>query len=408
MEKKNISFEEAVNSKAGTSHGENENIYRRNARRVKQTRKWLKISLASLISFLLIVTCTAAALVLPLIKKYQKAYVDVPIVSNPNISRPELPDITFDNSGVLIPPDDPDETEDPNDDPNDYVPPAQIAGGIYEVDKKDPNVENILLIGVDSRNPNSFTGRSDSMMVCSYNKMTHKATLVSLLRDTLVYIPGVGFNRLNAAFSIKNGGPALCINVINQTYDLDIQKFIVINFQGTVKLVNACGGVDLKLSSGERTYLTQEGGKYTKNKDGTYHLDGESALIHMRQRKGPDGGDDFRRTERQRNVIMAIFREVVSSSSLTQIYDLVGKACDMIKTNIPYDEITNLASSIVGNGAGMTIGSYSAPGKGNYAGVYYSFAEQKVVSSGGASVIYMNETQRKEEVKRIHGYLYGN
>ncbi|MBO7360008.1 MAG: hypothetical protein J6V48_02665, partial [Clostridia bacterium] len=67
--------------------------------------------------------------------------------------------------------------------------------GIYRVARMDPNVENILLIGLDTRDPSSFSGRSDCMIILSYNKKNGEVKLVSLLRDMLVPISGYGWNR---------------------------------------------------------------------------------------------------------------------------------------------------------------------------------------------------------------------
>lgn len=384
-------------------------ITSKRARRIKG-RKALKIVLVSLIALLLVIVCAGTAIVLPLIQAYNNGYTKVPIISGPGSFKiPDFPTGTIDtidpdNSTAV-------DTEEP------YVPPKAPASvnGIYKVDQKDPDIENILLVGTDSRQMTSLRGRSDTMMICSYNKRTGEAKLISLLRDMLVPIAGIGENgatiwqRLNATYSI--GNIAVTVNTINQLFDLDIQRFVVINFQGTEDLVDACGGVDLKLTKGEREYIAEVGGSVKSNGDGTYHLDGQAALTHMRHRKD---SSDYKRTERQRNVITALFRQVVGSRNLTDIYSLVQKGFNMIQTNISLDEVMDLAESIVSNGSNMKIGSYRLPmgtagsvSQGaDYGSIYFHMNKQIQVGKGqgGAAVIQINiESQRKQLQKLIYG-----
>ncbi len=286
-----------------------------------------------------------------------------------------------------------------------------VVNGIYKVDKKDPDIENILVIGTDSRDMTSLKGRSDTMMVCSYNRRTGEAKLISFMRDMLVPIEGLGKNggvlwqRLNATFSLS--GVACTINTINQLFGLDIQRFVIVNFAGTEKLIDACGGIDLPLTNtpdnwkGEVQWIENSGYKVIDNGDGTYHLDGGAALIYMRYRKD---SSDFKRTERQRKAMTALFRQVVSSRDLTEIYDLVREGFNMIQTNIPLNEMIDLAASVVSNGSGMTIGSHRIPK--NYKNIYFDIGKQVEVQSGqgGAMVLKIDIEAQKEQVQK---YIYG-
>lgn len=369
-------------------------------KKARRIRKTLKIILVSLISFMLIVACTAVAVVMPLVRDYYNSVTEIPFISrSDDYTLPPMPTGTFETVGTEEFTETETETTDiPVQNPNN-------SDGIYIQDKKDPDVENILIIGTDSRDLTLYRGRSDSMMICSYNKRTGTAKLVSLLRDMLVHIEGYGWNRLNAAYSF--GGISLCINTINNMFDLDIQRFVIINFEGTQSLVDACGGVDLALtdsgSYNEKDYIIANGGTVSKNSDGTYHLDGKSALIHMRQRKG---SSDFKRTERQRNVIMAIFRQVVSTSDVSRIYKLVQKGFSMVKTNITLDHMYELALDVAGNGADMRIDSYKLPTQ--YQSVYYNFSTQSFTSSDDpkkASVLFISDMKKQAQV--LNEYLYG-
>ena len=135
---------------------------------------------------------------------------------------------------------------------------------IYKVEKKDPNIENILVIGTDSRDVVRERGRSDAMIVLSYNKKTGEIKMVSILRDSLVPIEGRGWNRINAAYSFD--GVGLAVNTVNQLFDLDIQRFVVVDFNGVTDFIDKAGGVTINLTQKEVDYLTNySGGKVKYN-----------------------------------------------------------------------------------------------------------------------------------------------
>lgn len=422
-QKLNIDTNENVNR--GDSNSEcTEEVYGR-ARRVRSRRKFLKATLITLIAFLLVITCTGTAILLPLLREYADSYSKVDIITRDSEQTlPPVPtgtwvEVTHDITETMPPETSyPETTEDPDNPGGTNVP--VVVDGIYKVEKKNPDVENILVVGTDSRDMSSMRGRSDTMIVCSYNRRTGEAKLLSLMRDVLVPIEGYDvnkdgvdydWNRLNATYSL--GGIALCINTINQVFDLDIQRFVIINFEGTEKLVDACGGVDLTLTdvgetgaTSEKVYIEAYGGTVTLLDEGGegssyYHLNGKAALIHMRHRYG---SSDYKRTERQRNVLMALFRQVVSSRDLSEIYGLVREGFNMIKTNIPLDEMINLAASVVGNGANMSIGSQRMPHKAT--NVYFHIGNQQPVGAGqgGASVLKIDSAY---EAQRIKEYIYG-
>ena len=135
---------------------------------------------------------------------------------------------------------------------------------IYKVEKKDTNVENILVIGTDSRDVTRERGRSDALIVVSYNKKTGAIKMISILRDSLVPIEGRGWNRINAAYSFD--GVGLAVNTVNQLFDLDIQRFVVVDFNGVTDFIDKAGGVTISLTQKEVDYLTNySGGKVQYN-----------------------------------------------------------------------------------------------------------------------------------------------
>ncbi len=329
--------------------------------------KKIRIWFTAILLVLVMLICAAVAVLMPLYQAYRKSHMDVPIVTRPDESYTRPPEPTFDPDPTV--PDDTDSTDpsgtteppvtEPDDtEPADTTHPPVKVPGIYKVDKKDPDIENILILGTDSRNVQKERGRSDSIIVASFNKRTKQVKLVSFLRDTYIPIEGHGWNRINAAYAV--GGVALCVNTINDLFGLDIQKFVIVNFSGASTFVDSCGGVDMALTQKEINYLLNLKDEFPQNSDGTYHLDGKVALDYMRMRKIDS---DFGRTERQRKTMMAIYSQAMARKDVTQMYNLVREGFNLVKTNLKLSEMLDLAQSVISMGSELNIGSESVPPK---------------------------------------------
>ena len=145
---------------------------------------------------------------------------------------------------------------------------------IYKVPKKDPDIENILILGTDSRDVTRERGRSDSIIIMSYNRRTGSIKMTSILRDSLVPIEGHGWNRINAAYSFD--GVGLAINTINEIFDLDIQRFVVVDFNGVTDFIDKIGGLTINLTKKEAEYLlNKSGGKGYQFHEGANFMNGD-------------------------------------------------------------------------------------------------------------------------------------
>lgn len=236
---------------------------------------------------------------------------------------------------------------------------------IYKVAQKDPDVKNILILGTDSRDVTLDRGRSDVTMIASYNSKDGSLKLISLLRDSLVPIEGVGWNRINTAYFY--GGVGLAINTVNQLYDLDIQEFIVIDFGGVKNFIEYIDGVDLELTAEEAELYSIYTGRTIE--PGMNHLDPSLALTHMRNRSI---GTDFGRTKRQRDTIIAVANKIMNEKSLTDLYDITNYAFSLIKTNISATSLLSLATSVLSNGASLSITTENVPFSDSYQFAWYN------------------------------------
>ncbi len=262
---------------------------------------------------------------------------------------------------------------------------------IYKVEKKDPNIENILVLGTDSRDVTVERGRSDSIIIMSYNKSTGAIKMVSVLRDSLVPIEGHRWNRINAAYSFD--GVGLAVNTVNQLFDLDIQRFVVVDFNGVTDFIDKAGGVTINLTQAEADYMEKYYSKKTEFEAGPNQFNGDRALVYMRIRKIDS---DFKRTARQRNVIQALATKILKEKSLPEIYDLADFAFGLVKTNISLTELTSVIASIATCALenGFNIESQHVPYSDSFAYKRYN----------GMAIISFDID---EAAKRVNKFIYG-
>ena len=183
--------------------------------------------------------------------------------------------------------------------------------------------QNIALFGVDSRDQDLLSGdnRSDTIMICSINKKTGETRLVSVYRDTLLNIGGGDFRKCNAAYAF--GGPQQAVAMLNANLDLNITDFVTVGFDGLAETIDALGGIDLEITEEEMEYMNsymddmyyEIGTEYDEVTDwGMQHLSGIQATAYCRIRY--TAGDDFRRAERQRTVLMLTMEKARKANPL--------------------------------------------------------------------------------------------
>ena len=210
---------------------------------------------------------------------------------------------------------------------------------IIREEQKKPEVFNVLLVGSDSRDPNAEKGRSDTMILLSYNAEENKATVASFMRDSLVEIPGHGQTKLGHSYAY--GGIGLTINTINTVYNLDIQNYVTINIENLKNVVDKLGGIDLALTPEEVAYYRKSGHYFS---EGTNHLDGEDALMHARNRTLDS---DFGRTRRQRAVMNAIYQKVMQTKDPSALLALINYCLTQVKTNMDVNYIYDMTKKIM-------------------------------------------------------------
>lgn len=245
----------------------------------------------------------------------------------------------------------------------------QIESLVQEEYKED-GVTNILLIGNDSRE-NGEDGRSDAMILLSISSKTKTIQMNSLLRDMYVEIPGYGGNRLNAAYAY--GGPELLMETIELNFDVEVNRYMLVNFEAFANLVDAVGGIELGISAEEAKYINAylvEYNMLTKKPEGTDYLSAEGGMVHL---NGPQAlaysrnryiGTDFGRTERQRKVLTAIIQKM-PITMVTNPGQLLDGLLPNLTTNLQKKECYMIGLNAPGY-LGYEIVSGSIPVEGSY------------------------------------------
>ena len=308
-------------------------------KKTKKLPKWTKI-----------VLCIFSAIILTIAALYTYSYYTV----NNIVNKSEKIDLKEDELGVV------DEEELKQYD--DYT-----------------EIINIALLGIDSTD--STSGRSDSIIVATLDSIHNKLKLTSFMRDSYVNISNYGYDKLNHAYAY--GGANLAINTLNTNFGLNITDFVAVDFASLPKIIDSLGGITIDITEEELNYING----YINNINsvsatnspiittpGAHHVDGAQALAYSRIRY--TSGGDFKRTERQRTVLTALFNKALNVPA-TQYLDVISTLAQYATTNLNTNEILKLATKIGSMGLnGVTIEQERFPIDGYYEGtmidgIYY-------------------------------------
>ena len=210
---------------------------------------------------------------------------------------------------------------------NKYISSAQL--------KSSPLVSNILLLGVDGSADSS--SRSDSMILVSVDFAHMKIKLTSFLRDSWVEIPSKGKKgKLNSACS--HGGPQLVVDTIEYNFGVDIDHYVMVDFDMFTQIIDCLGGIDIEVTEKEAKYINKTT-RHTVDSGENVHLNGDEALVYCRIRKLDS---DYMRTYRQRKVITALIGQA-KNAGVAALIETMRNIFPLIQTDMSAAEITGLA-----------------------------------------------------------------
>ena len=262
--------------------------------------------------------------------------------------------------------------------------------------KHEKGYTNVALFGLDSRENDLGKGnRSDTIMIASLNNDTKEVKLVSIYRDTLLKLDDGSYNKANSAYSF--GGPEGAVSLINRNLDMNIEKYVTVNFNALVDVIDAVGGLDLELTHDEVVHMNNycvetskvTGKSYEKIEpevEGTYHLNGVQAVSYSRIRY--TAGGDLARAGRQREVLQKIFDK--AKKNPLKMMSVMDEVLPQVKTNMSQDELFDMFLSIFKYDIKDQQGFPWDQKELRYYGTYYGFP-----------------TTLKENAIRAHKYLFG-
>ncbi|MBP7018100.1 LCP family protein [Candidatus Saccharibacteria bacterium] len=231
-----------------------------------------------------------------------------------------------------------------------------VAAAYFYIDKtklrgEDRGRVNIVLSGVDEA-----AKLSDTLMIISIdtnheNEADYKAALISIPRDLYVKIPPFGYNKINAAYSLgeanktSGGGLGLVRSTVEDTFAIDVDYQVALDFAAFKDMVDAVGGVtiDVPVALRDPYYPTEDGGRQlVEFSKGEQEMDGETALKYARSRQTTT---DFDRAARQQQVVLAVKQKVLKpefaldKSKVAKLFELFDKN---VKTDLTKREIIRL------------------------------------------------------------------
>jgi LCP family protein required for cell wall assembly len=205
-----------------------------------------------------------------------------------------------------------------------------------------PPRTNVLLLGVDRAPDETFLGRTDTIILTTFQPLKPYVGMLSIPRDLWVVIPGVGENRINTAHYFAEGadpgsGPEATMETIRQNFGVGVNYYVRIRFSGIKRIVETLGGLDFEFPEPMSIYPA-----------GPQHLDGDQVLAFVRDRSN---SDDFFRMAHGQLFLKSFINQVAMPKSWLRLPAVYAAGRQAIDTNLPVWYWPRLAFTILRVGA---------------------------------------------------------
>lgn len=209
------------------------------------------------------------------------------------------------------------------------------------VDPKFDNV-SILIMGVDAsdKRENADSARTDTLMLATLNKDDKSVKLISIPRDSYVYIPEVGYeDKINHAHAY--GGTKAAIDTVENLFDIPVDYYLKVNFEAFIDVVDAIDGITVEVPYEFREQDSEDKANAIHLFAGEQNLDGEEALALARTRKLDN---DIERGKRQQDIIKSIVDKTISVNSILKYDDIIEAVGGNLTTNMTFNEMKSFIS----------------------------------------------------------------
>ncbi len=200
---------------------------------------------------------------------------------------------------------------------------------------------NVLFLGVDASRDLGLPvdrRRTDTVMVASFDPESRRVGILSIPRDTRVFIEGHGYEKVAHAHAY--GGPALAMKAVGEFLDLPIHYYVRTDFEGFKNIIDILGGVEIDIEE-PMHYEDKAADLYIHFEPGHYMLDGEQALLYVRYRGYRNG--DIGRVEHQQKFLQALMDEVFQASTILKLPAIAGQLARYVDTNMSAGEMVRYA-----------------------------------------------------------------
>jgi len=264
-----------------------------------------------------------------------------------------------------------------------------------ETPKETDEVITIALFGSDFSEIYDVSA-ADATMILAIDTKNNKIKLCSLMRDIYLDLPDGG--KMNLNYTILDGGPSSILKAINYNFNLKVDKFVQVDLKRLPKIIDALGGIEMEITPDELQYINEYIDNIDKNNgtttehiynSGTQLLNGTQASAYCRIRY--TAGRDFRRTERQRDVLNTLFVKF-KDISLTEVPGMINKILPLVTTNLTNSEVISISTKALGMGL-SNIEQGRFPSDGN-------------IISAGFTDMYHTNIDIEGTTEELHKFLF--
>jgi polyisoprenyl-teichoic acid--peptidoglycan teichoic acid transferase len=217
---------------------------------------------------------------------------------------------------------------------------------------------NVLVLGSDARE-NETSSRADTIMIAHYHEDSGTFKVTSIMRDTYVDIPGHGYNKINTAFAF--GGPDLLRQTIKKNFDIDLQYYAIVDFQGFVQVIDEAFPKGVKVDVEKQ--MTEADHIGVSIGPGEQYLDGKHLLGYVRFRN--DAVGDFGRVDRQQKIVKEVADQLTSIQKIHKLPKLAGVVKPYINTNIKTSNLLVMGKDFI-SGNRSEVKTFRIPVQGTY------------------------------------------
>lgn len=230
--------------------------------------------------------------------------------------------------------------------------------------------KNLLFLGIDEREGSSdFKGRADTIVIFHISSWGKKDSLISIPRDTRVYLEGYGWNKINAAYVY--GGEEMIKQEIYELTGIEVERYMVVNFDSFKEIIDILGGIEIVIS--EPLHDPLSGADFDP---GTYYMNGEEALSFARCRATPRA--DLDRINNQQYLLNELLKQKVNLSIIPRIPSMISVINEKTKSDFTIWDYLSVGFVLLWSSKDINL--VTIPTKqANIDGISYLVADEKEV-----------------------------